>query len=459
MTNNKQNILLVVAAAWFAKPSYAGKVTSTWTNNRIGSNSDRSELERLQLHVELKRQVHGLDRDLMADEQTFIGPGVMECSKAVCTFEVDESLGCADPCHTVSSSRMYEYPFYTFSDVGDPYHEGSSNDEDDICYYRNATDINTWKPELAQIDEGCTAHCTGCIFASPVVPISGPTRLQCTDARCTKYVHGETFGCGTAIEAASGAYGTLSTLPDGEHIAHEFHGYEGINGSFEIPDTCNLECTGCISVKIGSGTKTTSPTGSTGTSTTSATAGTDTTSTSTSSSAAAPQTSAGTESTSSTGTESTSPTATENAGTEFTTGTESTSSTGTESTSPTTTENTSTGFTTGTESTSSTGTESTPPTTTENTRTEITTGTESTSSTGTESTSPTTTENASTGFTTGTESTSSTGTESTSPTTTENASTDTTSVAPETTEKATTGTEFTSSTGIHLRGGTRRRKA
>jgi len=404
MTNNKQNILLVVAAAWFAKPSYADKVTSTWTNNRIGSNSGRSELERLQLHVELKRQAHGRDRDLMADEQTFIGPGVMECSKAVCTFEVDESLGCADPCHTVSASRMYEYPFYTFSDVGDPYHEGSSNDEDGICYYRNATDINTWKPELSQIDEGCTAHCTGCIFASPVVPIAGPTRLQCTDARCTKYVHGETFGCGTAIEAASGAYGTLSTLPDGEHIAHEFHGYEGINGSFEIPDTCNLECTGCISVKIDSGTKTTSSPTASKASTTSATAGTDTTSTSTTS-AAAPQTSAGTESTLSTGTEYTSPTATENASTEITTGTESTSSTGTEYTSPTTTENTSTGFTTGTESTSSTGTEST------------------------------------------------------SPTTTENASTDTTSVAPETTETATTGTEFTSSTGIHLRGGTRRRKA
>lgn len=245
--NNKQHIILAVATAWFAQPSYANTITSTWTRNHVGPNSGNKSLEAT-LHAQLKGRVHDHDRDLKGAEQTFVGPGVMECSDAVCTFEVDAGLGCTDPCHTRSAPRMYEYPFSSFSTVDDPYYES-----DELCFYRKATGINTWSPELAVIEEGCTARCTGCTFASPIVSVSGPSMLQCNDGRCTKYVYGETFDCGTAIETASEGYGTLSTLPDGEDVVHEFHGFEGINGSFEIPDTCNLECTGCTSVPIDSG--------------------------------------------------------------------------------------------------------------------------------------------------------------------------------------------------------------
>lgn len=246
----------MVAAAWLAKLSDADTFTSTWTSNLINRGNTPTILEK-SLHAQLKRKVSGSghDRDLREDEQTFIGPGVMECSNAVCRFEVDASLGCADPCHTLSAPEMYEYPFRTFSTVDDPYYKDSS--EEEVCYFQNATDINTWNPELAVIEEGCTAHCTGCTFASPIVTVSGPSMLQCEDGRCTKYVHGETFECGKAIEAASEAYGSLATLPDGEDIPHEFYGYEGINGSFEIPETCNIECTGCTSHPIATSSTTT----------------------------------------------------------------------------------------------------------------------------------------------------------------------------------------------------------
>mmetsp|Transcript_10030 Transcript_10030/g.15030 ORF Transcript_10030/g.15030 Transcript_10030/m.15030 type:complete len:387 (-) Transcript_10030:106-1266(-) len=356
MNNNKQRTVLAVAAAWFVQPSYADTFSSTWTSNLIGPHSGSTIFEQ-SLHAQLKHQVYGNDRDLKEDEQTFIGPGVMECSNAVCTFEVDENLGCADPCHTQSAPDMYEYPLYTFSTVGDPYFADPS--EEEPCYYRNASNINTWAPELAPIEEGCTARCTGCTFASPIVSVSGPSRLQCNDGRCTKYVHGETFECGSAIEAASDAYGSLATLPDGEHIPHEFHGFEGINGSFEIPATCNLECTGCTSHPIDSGTKTTPPTENS--STTSATTGTESTTSSTTETASASTTSQ--------------PETTTATGTDFTS---------TESTSPTTTETTST----------STSTTSAEPdnTTSSETGTDFTspTGTQITSSTGTEVTSPAT---------------------------------------------------------------------
>lgn len=264
--SNRQHIVLAVAAAWFSQPSYANTITSTWTRKHPGTNSGGKSLEE-SLHAKLHGQVHGHDRDLKKDKntnpndegntdnegnradgmETFIGPGVMECSNAVCTFEVDADLKCADPCHTHSAPRMYEYPFLTFSTVSDPYYES-----DELCFYRNAAEINTHSPELAVIEEGCTARCTGCTFASPIVSVSGPSMLQCNDGRCTKYVHGETFDCGRDIEVASEGYGTLSTLTDDEDIPHEFHGFEGINGSFEIPDTCKLECTGC-SVPMDSG--------------------------------------------------------------------------------------------------------------------------------------------------------------------------------------------------------------
>lgn len=247
---NHKCMILAVA---IAQPiyAYATKVTSTWHRNNAGPDNLNNQSLEKRLHAKLIGQVPqgGHERDLV--EEVFVGPGVLECSQANCTFEVDASLGCADPCQTRSAPRMYEYPFDAFSTVSDPYYDVATDVDSgdgsyvEPCFYRSATDINTWSPEDAVINEGCTARCTGCTFAGPIVSITGPALLQCNDGRCTKYVHGETFDCGSAIEEASEAYGMLATLPDGENVSHNFYGFEGINGSVEIPVTCSLECTGC----------------------------------------------------------------------------------------------------------------------------------------------------------------------------------------------------------------------
>ena len=260
----------MILAVVIAQPiyAYATKVTSTWYRNYDGpDNLDNQSLEK-RLHAKLIGQVPqgGHERDLV--EEVFVGPGVLECSQANCTFEVDASLGCADPCQTRSAPRMYEYPFDTFSTVSDPYYDVATDVDSgdgsyvEPCFYRSATDINTWSPEDAVINEGCTARCTGCTFAGPIVSITGPALLQCNDGRCTEYVHGETIDCGSAIEDASESYGMLATLSDGENVSHNFYGFEGINGSVEIPVTCSLECTGC-EVNMESGN--TPPTESTST--------------------------------------------------------------------------------------------------------------------------------------------------------------------------------------------------
>lgn len=260
---NNKYITLAAATAWFAQSGHATQVTSTWHRNTVGLEPNQS-LEK-SLHAKLASRLSS-DHDRDLEEETFIGPGVMECSNAQCTFEVDSSLGCADPCHTREAPKRYEYPFDSFSTVSDPYFNVASdgvNSTEEPCFYRSATDINTWSPELAVIEEGCTAKCTGCTFAAPIVSVSGPAQLQCSDGRCTKYVHGETFDCGTAIEIASEGYGVLSTLPDNETIPHEFYGYEGINGMVQIPSTCSLECTGCTLIDSGSTPPTSTGTDST----------------------------------------------------------------------------------------------------------------------------------------------------------------------------------------------------
>ena len=239
--NHKCMMLAVV----IAQPiyAYATKVTSTWHRNYAGPDNLNNQSLEKRLHAKLIGQVPqgGHERDLV--EEVFIGPGVLECSQANCTFEVDASLGCADPCQTRSAPRMYEYPFDAFSTVSDPYYDVATDVDSgdgsyvEPCFYRSATDINTWSPEDAVINEGCTARCIGCTFAGPIISITGPALLQCNDGRCTKYVHGETFDCGSAIEDASESYGMLATLPDGENVSHNFYGFEGINGSVEIPVT------------------------------------------------------------------------------------------------------------------------------------------------------------------------------------------------------------------------------
>mmetsp|Transcript_13804 Transcript_13804/g.24968 ORF Transcript_13804/g.24968 Transcript_13804/m.24968 type:complete len:293 (+) Transcript_13804:206-1084(+) len=250
-------VILAAAIDWLARPSHATRVTVNWHKRDDGHEIRNQSIEK-SLHVALKGRRNGHDRNL-AEEDPFVGPGVLECNNAVCTFEVDEELGCADPCHTLSGRHMYDYPFSSISNLSSPNYSGASdaisNDGlvrslSEPCSYRKAKNINTWEPELISIEEGCTARCTGCTFAGPTISVQGAATLECIDGRCVKYVHGNTFQCGNAIEAASEASGSISILSDGEDISDNFYGFEGINGSINLPATCSLECTGCKSYPI-----------------------------------------------------------------------------------------------------------------------------------------------------------------------------------------------------------------
>ena len=246
-------VILAAAMASLVRPSHATQATVNWQKNDKGRGI-RNQIIEKNLHVPLKGQRNGHDRNL-AEVDAFVGPGVLECSNAMCTFEVDEALGCADPCHTLSGRHMYDYPFSSISTLSRPTYSGAndaiSNDGlirslSEPCSYRKAKNINTWEPELISIEEGCTARCTGCTFAGPTISVQGAATLECNDGRCVKYVHGDTFQCGNAIEAASEASGSMSIISDGEDISHNFYGFEGINGSVKLPATCSLECTGCV---------------------------------------------------------------------------------------------------------------------------------------------------------------------------------------------------------------------
>ena len=102
-------------------------------------------------------------------EDTFVGPGLVECDQGHCAFAVQSGYGCSDPCHTQQSSHVYSYAFDEVSSVGvDP-----SNDIGGVpCSYRYADNIDASFPfQLVEIEEGCTATCTGCEFA--------PTEIFC----------------------------------------------------------------------------------------------------------------------------------------------------------------------------------------------------------------------------------------------------------------------------------------
>jgi hypothetical protein len=95
---------------------------------------------------------------------TFIGPGVVECNQGECEFSVKAGRGCIDPCHTRTHYHMYDMSFIDVADVSvDP-----SNDNiiDEPCFFKYAKHIDAHYPDqYVDIEEGCTAKCSGCIFA------------------------------------------------------------------------------------------------------------------------------------------------------------------------------------------------------------------------------------------------------------------------------------------------------
>ena len=86
-------------------------------------------------------------------EDTFVGPGLVECDQCHCAFAFQSGYGCSDPCHTQQSSHVYSYAFDEVSSVGvDP-----SNDIGGVpCSYRYADNIDASFPfQLVEIEEGC----------------------------------------------------------------------------------------------------------------------------------------------------------------------------------------------------------------------------------------------------------------------------------------------------------------
>ena len=99
---------------------------------------------------------------------TFIGPGVVECNQGECEFTVKAGRGCIDPCHTQTHYHMYDMSFIDIADVSvDP---SNDNTIDEPCSFTYAKHIDAHYPDqYVDIEEGCTAKCSGCIFAPTVI--------------------------------------------------------------------------------------------------------------------------------------------------------------------------------------------------------------------------------------------------------------------------------------------------
>ena len=104
--------------------------------------------------------------DAMFD--TFIGPGVVECSQGECEFSIQAGIGCSDPCHTRTHSHMYDSSFADVAEVS--VDQSNDNTIDEQCFFQYAKHIDAQYPDwYVDIEEGCTAKCNGCIFAPTVM--------------------------------------------------------------------------------------------------------------------------------------------------------------------------------------------------------------------------------------------------------------------------------------------------
>ena len=92
------------------------------------------------------------------DRSTFVGPGVIECDAGQCDFSVDPSLGCSDPCHTLTHEHMYDLPFKHVGVVSSSVVAPGRR----VCYKKEANNINSYFPDqYVTIEKGCTAKCSG----------------------------------------------------------------------------------------------------------------------------------------------------------------------------------------------------------------------------------------------------------------------------------------------------------
>lgn len=187
-------------------------------------------------------------------QESFSGPGRIECYEGSCNFTVDTSKSskCSDPCHTYTSSNPFEYSFYDVATVSGKIRHYPSLE---LCYYKHALDINTedwWDPWGLKMDEGCSATCTGCTFY-PTEIVSGPGSLQCMEGDCYNYTFGEPYNdCGMEIQDASEEWGEIYLLGHGSDDAHVFSGFNNITSTepIMIGEDCTLDCSGCQFTKL-----------------------------------------------------------------------------------------------------------------------------------------------------------------------------------------------------------------
>ena len=180
-------------------------------------------------------------------QESYSGPGRIECYEGSCDFTNDISLGCSDPCHTYTISNPFEYSFTQVAKVTGKIRQHPSHE---LCNYRKASNINTedwWDHWGLKIDAGCIASCTGCSF-SPTETYTGPGSFQCVQGDCYNYTHGGVYNdCGTEVQDASEEWGAISVLGHGLDDAQVFSGYNNITTDKPIllGEECTLDCSGC----------------------------------------------------------------------------------------------------------------------------------------------------------------------------------------------------------------------
>ena len=186
-------------------------------------------------------------------QESYTGPGRIECYDGSCEFTIDTGLGCSDPCHTYTISNPFEYSFAQVAEVSGKIRHYPSHE---LCYYRKASKIDTenWMDHWGlKIDTGCFASCRGCTF-SPTETYTGPGSIQCVQGDCYNYTYGGVYNdCGTEVQDASEEWGAISVLGHGTNDARVFSGYNNITttGPIVLGEECTLDCSGCQFTRLG----------------------------------------------------------------------------------------------------------------------------------------------------------------------------------------------------------------
>jgi hypothetical protein len=105
--------------------------------------------------------------DLALAVNTFVGPGIIECNVGQCEFSgrAGPVAGCSDPCHTIKTRHSFDFAFREVSDISGPQSYGGKQ-----CYFKYAKNIDSYYPDqYVEIERGCTAKCSGCVFAPTIL--------------------------------------------------------------------------------------------------------------------------------------------------------------------------------------------------------------------------------------------------------------------------------------------------